>query len=397
MKNEEIVAKLRESLINISSRMVEPLVASKYEHVFILDKDISNCNESIKIEVTTQSNKNIPQAVIEAETKTTTPPKGYSKKINIDVTPMTISLIDDASFSEVAKYISDLAYNLSDVINEYVNIEALAELESNILMVSRGLFDYTVILPESNTSIDYRVVQEVSDDDNLYEVWTRFNGMIMYAKSAHSISGAISTIKDIYPKNISECWWRLDLISLMTKLFNVKEPKIIDNKTYVEYIGEFSLPTNRKIDCNCWLKVTKSNINEQSKLYIESNTLTPYISIKVALDGFDNIVGYAYNAMNKIAGIIRILDTMKIDDGMTLYQLLARACKPSAHIEITCHNSNMVLISYYENGKYNNIWVSFPSHNRPNITIGDNYEISEACDSLEEAVIKTITEARKDK
>ena len=46
MKNEEIVAKLRESLINISSRMVEPLVASKYEHVFILDKDISDCNES---------------------------------------------------------------------------------------------------------------------------------------------------------------------------------------------------------------------------------------------------------------------------------------------------------------------------------------------------------------
>ena len=51
----------------------------------------------------------------------------------------------------------------------------------------------------------------------------------------------------------------------------------------------------------------------------------------------------------------------------------------------------------YENGKYNNIWVSFPSHNRPNITIGDNYEISEACDSLEEAVLKVITEARKDK
>ena len=101
--------------------------------------------------------------------------------------------------------------------------------------------------------------------------------------------------------------------------------------------------------------------------------------------------------MNKIAGIIRILDTMKIDDGMTLYQLLARACKPSAHIEIICHNSNMVLISYYENGKHNNIWVSFPSHNRPNITIGNNYETSEACDSLEEAVIKVITEARKDK
>ena len=396
MKNEEIVAKLRESLINISSRMVEPLVASKYEHVFILDKDISDCNESIKIEVTTQSNKNIPQAVIKTETKTTTPPKGHSKEITIDTTPMIISLIDDASFSEVAKYISDLAYNLSDVINEYGNIEALAELESSILMVSRGLFDYIIILPESNTSIDYRV-QELSDEENLYEVWTRFNGMIVYAKSAHSIPGAVSVIKDIYPKNISECWWRLDLISLMTKLFNVKEPKIIDNKTYVEYIGEFSLPTNRKIDCNCWLKVTKSNINEQSNLYIESNTLTPYISIKVALDGFDNIVGYAYNAMNKIAGIIRILDTMKIDDGMTLYQLLARACKPSAHIEITCHNSNMVLISYYENGKHNNIWVSFPSHNRPNITIGDNYEISEACDSLEEAVIKVITEAREAK
>ena len=395
MKNEEIVAKLRESLINISSRMVEPLVASKYEHVFILDKDISDCNESIKIEVTTQSNKNIPQAIIRTETKTTTPPKGYSKEISIDTTPMIISLIDDASFSEVSKYISDLAYNLSDVINEYANIDALAELESNVLMVNRGLFEYTIILPETNTSITYNVSE--SDEENLYEVCTRFNGIIMYAKSAHSISGAVSVIKDIYPKNISECWWRLDLISLMTKLFNVKEPKIIDNKTYVEYIGEFSLPTNRKIDCNCWLKVTKSNINEQSKLYIESNTLTPYISIKVALDGFDNIVGYAYNAMNKIAGIIRILDTMKIDDGMTLYQLLARACKPSAHIEITCHNSNMVLISYYENGKHNNIWVSFPSHNRPNITIGDNYEISEACDSLEEAVLKVITEARKDK
>lgn len=394
MKNEEIVAKLRESLINISSRMVEPLVASKYEHVFILDKDISDCNESIKIEVTTQSNKNIPQAIIRTETKTTTPPKGYSKEITIDTTPMIISLIDDASFSEVSKYISDLAYNLSDVINEYANIDALAELESNVLMVSRGLFEYTIILPETNTSITYNVSE--SDEENLYEVCTRFNGIIMYAKSAHSISGAISVIKDIYPKNISECWWRLDLISLMTKLFNVKEPKILDNKTYIEYIGEFSLPTNRKIDCNCWLKVTKSNINEQSKLYIESNTLTPYISIKVALDGFDNIVGYAYNAMNKIAGIIRILDTMKIDDGMTLYQLLARIT-PSAHIEITCHNSNMVLVSYYGNGKHHDIWVSFPNHNSPNITIGNNYETSESCDSLEEAVIKVITEARKDK
>lgn len=396
MKNEEIVAKLRESLINISSRMVEPLVASKYEHVFILDKDISDCNESIKIEVTIQSNKNIPQAVIKTETKTTTPPKGYSKEINIDVTPTVVSLIDDASFSDVSKYISDLAYNLCDVINEYDSVTALAELESNILMVSRGLYDYTIILPETNASISYSII-ETSCDESLYEVCTRFNGQSIYAKSVHSIVGAVSTIKDIYPKDISECWWRLDLISLMTKLFNVKEPKILDNKTYVEYIGEFSLPTNRKIDCNCWLKVTKSNINEKSKLYIESNTLTPYISIKVALDGFDNIVGYAYNAMNKIAGIIRILDTMKIDDGMTLYQLLARACKPSAHIEITCHNSNMVLISYYENGKYNDIWVSFPSHNRPNITIGNNYETSEACDSLEEAVIKVITEAREDK
>jgi hypothetical protein len=394
MKNEEIVAKLREALINISARMVEPLVAAKHEHVFILDKDISDCNESIKIEVTTQSNKNIPQAIIRTETKTTTPPKGYSKEITIDTTPMIISLIDDASFSEVSKYISDLAYNLSDVINEYANIDALAELESNVLMVSRGLFEYTIILPETNTSITYNVSE--SDEENLYEVCTRFNGIIMYAKSAHSISGAISVIKDIYPKNISECWWRLDLISLMTKLFNVKEPKILDNKTYIEYIGEFSLPTNRKIDCNCWLKVTKSNINEQSKLYIESNTLTPYISIKVALDGFDNIVGYAYNAMNKIAGIIRILDTMKIDDGMTLYQLLARIT-PSAHIEITCHNSNMVLVSYYGNGKHHDIWVSFPNHNSPNITIGNNYETSESCDSLEEAVIKVITEARKDK
>lgn len=395
MKNEEIVAKLREALINICSRMVEPLVATKHEHVFILDKDISDCNESIKIEVTIQSNKNIPQAVIRTETKTTTPPKGYNKEITIDTTPMIISLIDDASFSEVSKYISDLAYNLSDVINEYANIDALAELESNVLMVSRGLFEYTIILPETNTSITYNISE--SDEENLYEVCTRFNGIIMYAKSAHSISGAISVIKDICPKDISECWWRLDLISLMTKLFNVKEPKILDNKTYVEYIGEFSLPTNRKIDCNCWLKVTKSNINEQSKLYIESNTLTPYISIKVALDGFDNIVGYAYNAMNKIAGIIRILDTMKIDDGMTLYQLLARACKPSAHIEITCHNSNMVLVSYYGNGKHHDIWVSFPNHNSPNITIGNNYETSESCDSLEEAVIKVITEAREDK
>lgn len=394
MKNEEIVAKLREALINICSRMVEPLVATKHEHVFILDKDIPDCNDTIKIEVTTQSNKNIPQAIIRTETKTTTPPKGYSKEITIDTTPMIISLIDDASFSEVSKYISDLAYNLSDVINEYANIEALAELESNILIVSRGLFEYTIILPETNTSITYNVSE--SNEENLYEVCTRFNGIIMYAKSAHSISGAISVIKDIYPKNISECWWRLDLISLMAKLFNVKEPKILDNKTYVEYIGEFSLPTNRKIDCNCWLKVSKSNINEQSKLYIESNTLTPYISIKVALDGFDNIVGYAYNAMNKIAGIIRILDTMKIDDGMTLYQLLARIT-PSAHIEITCHNSNMVLVSYYGNGKHHDIWVSFPNHNSPNITIGNNYETSESCDSLEEAVIKVITEAREAK
>lgn len=395
MKNEEIVAKLREALVSNCGRIMEPLDASKYEHVFIIDKDIPDCNDTIKIEVTIQSNKNIPQAIIETETKTTKPPKGYSKEINIDVTPTVVSLIDDASFSEVSRYISDLAYNLCDVINEYDSVTALAELESNILMVSRGLYDYTIILPETNTSINYNVIE--SDEDSVYGVCTRFNGQTIYAKSAHSIVGAVSAIKDIYPKDISECWWRLDLISLMTKLFNVKEPKILDNKTYVEYIGEFSLPTNRKIDCNCWLKVTKSNINEQSKLYIESNTLAPYISIKVALDGFDNIVSYAYNAMNKIAGIIRILDTMKIDDGMTLYQLLARACKPNAHIEITCHNSNMVLISYYENGKYNNIWVSFPSHNRPNITIGNNYEISEACDSLEEAVIKVITEARKDK
>lgn len=396
MKNEEIVAKLREALIGVCGRIMEPLDASKYEHVFIIDKDIPDCNDTIKIEVLVQTNKSIPQAVIETETKTTTPPKGYSKEINIDVTPTVISLIDDASFSEVSKYISDLAYNLCDIINDYNSVTALAELESNILMVSRGLYDYTIILPETNTSISYNVV-ETSDEDSVYEVCTRFNGQVIYAKSTHSIAGAVSAIKDIYPKDISECWWRLDLISMMTNLFNVKEPKILDNKTYVEYIGEFSLPTNRKIDCNCWLKVPKSNVNECSRLYIESATLTPYISVKVSLDGFDNIVGHAYNTMNKISGIIRILDTMKIDDGMTLYQLLARTSAPSAHIEIICHNGDMVLVSYYENGKHHDIWVSFPNHNRPNITIGNKYETSEVCDSLEEAVIKVITDAREDK
>lgn len=77
---------------------------------------------------------------------------------------------------------------------------------------------------------------------------------------------------------------------MLIKLFDIKEPKIVDSVLYKECVGEFRLPSNPKLDYNCWLKITKSSVNELSKLYIESSTLSPYISIKVSLDGYDNIV-----------------------------------------------------------------------------------------------------------
>ena len=391
MKNEEIVAKLRDVLCSGSFNMVtEPLVASKYEHKFMVSKDVPDSNDNFGVIVTLQFNTTFPQARIEPIPKTTMRTKDGSKEITINITPAITSIVDEASFEEIKEYIYNTAYNLSDIMSSPDIIDSIAEIEPSINLTSKGLYRYSIILPEAKMGIVYDLDDDIDGEErSKYVVLSRFNKQVVYVDSSKTLAGALNIIKDTYPKDLSECWWRIDATDMLIKLFDIKEPKIVDSVLYKECIGEFRLPSNPKLDYNCWLKVTKSSVNELSKLYIESSTLSPYISIKASLDGYDNIVSRCYIIVNKINALIDILENMRIGlNGDTLYQLLS---KNDGHIDILHRFDSDLLITYWSKGVHNSIWVTMDKYSRPRVVVGSKSEPEYECDSIEEAITKVIT------
>lgn len=99
MTTKEIVAKLRDVLCTGSFNMVtEPLVASKYEHKFMVSKDVPDSNDTIGVIVTLQFDTTFPQARIEPMPTTTMRARDGGKEITINITPMITSIVDEASF-----------------------------------------------------------------------------------------------------------------------------------------------------------------------------------------------------------------------------------------------------------------------------------------------------------
>lgn len=392
MKNEEIVAKLRDVLRNGSFNMItEPLVASKHEHKFMVIKDVPDSDDTIGVIITLQFETRFPQARIEPMPKTTMRSTDGGKEITINITPAITSIVDEASFEEIKEYIYNTAYNLSDIMSSPDIIDSIANIEPSIALTSKGLYRYSIILPEAKMGIVYDLDDDIdSEERSKYVVLSRFNKQVVYVDSSNTLAGALNIVKDTYPKDLSECWWRIDATDILIKLFGIKEPKIVDSVLYKECIGEFRLPSNPKLDYNCWLKVTKSSVNELSKLYIESGTLSPYISIKASLDGYDNIVSRGYIMVNKINALIDILENMRIGlNGDTLYQLLA---KNDGHIDILHRFDDDLLITYWSKGVHNNIWVTMEKYSKPRVLIGSKSEPEYECDSVEEAISKIISD-----
>ena len=392
MKNEEIVVKLRDVLRNGSFNMVtEPLVASKHEHKFMVIKDVPDSNDTIGVIITLQFETRFPQARIEPMPKTTMRSTDGGKEITINITPAITSIVDEASFEEIKEHIYNTAYNLSDIMSSPDIIDSIADIEPSIALTSKGLYRYSIILPEAKMGIVYDLDDDIDGEErSKYVVLSRFNKQVVYVDSAKTLAGALNIIKDTYPKDLSECWWRIDATDILIKLFGIKEPKIVDSVLYKECVGEFRLPSNPKLDYNCWLKVTKSSVNELSKLYIESSTLSPYISIKASLDGYDNIVSRGYIMVNKINALIDILENMRIGlNGDTLYQLLA---KNDGHIDILHRFDDDLLITYWSKGVHNSIWVTMEKYSRPRVLIGSKREPEYECDSVEEAISKIISD-----
>lgn len=392
MKNEEIVVKLRDVLRNGSFNMItEPLVASKHEHKFMVIKDVPDSNDTIGVIITLQFETRFPQARIEPMLKTTMRSTDGGKEITINITPAITSIVDDASFEEIKEYIYNTAYNLSDIMSSPDIIDSIANIEPSIALTSKGLYRYSIILPEAKMGIVYDLDDDIDGEErSKYVVLSRFNKQVVYVDSSKTLAGALNIIKDTYPKDLSECWWRVDATDILIKLFGIKEPKIVDSDLYKECIGEFRLPSNPKLDYNCWLKVTKSSVNESSKLYIESGTLSPYISIKASLDGYDNIVSRGYIMVNKINALIDILENMRIGlNGDTLYQLLS---KTDGHIDILHRFDDDLLITYWSKGVHNSIWVTMEKYSRPRVVVGSKSEPEYECDSVEEAISKIISD-----
>lgn len=392
MKNEEIVAKLRDALRNGSFNMVtEPLVASKHEHKFMVIKDVPDSNDTIGVIITLQFETRFPQARIEPIPKTTMRSTDGGKEITINITPAITSIVDEASFEEIKEYIYNTAYNLSDIMSSPDIIDSIADIEPSIALTSKGLYRYSIILPEAKMGIVYDLDDNIDGEErSKYVVLSRFNKQVVYVDSAKTLAGALNIIKDTYPKDLSECWWRIDATDILIKLFGIKEPKIVDSVLYKECVGEFRLPSNPKLDYNCWLKVTKSSVNELSKLYIESGTLSPYISIKASLGGYDNIVSRGYIMVNKINALIDILENMRIGlNGDTLYQLLA---KNDGHIDILHRFDDDLLITYWSKGVHNSIWVTMEKYSKPRVVVGSKSEPEYECDSVEEAISKIISD-----
>jgi hypothetical protein len=392
MKNEEIVVKLRDALRDGSFNMItEPLVASKHEHKFMVIKDVPDSNDTIGVIITLQFETRFPQARIEPMPKTTMRSTDGGKEITINITPAITSIVDDASLEEIKEHIYNLAYNLSDIMSSPNIIDSIADIESSIALTSKGLYRYNIILPEAKMGIVYELDDVIEGDErSKYVVLSRFDKQVIHVDSAETLDGALTIIKDSYPKELTDCWWRIDATDILIKLFGIKEPKVVDNTLYKECIGEFRLPSNPKLDYNCWLKVTKSSVNEQSKLYIESSTLSPYISIKASLNGYDDIVSRGYIIVNKINALIDILENMRIGlNGDTLYQLLS---KTSGHIDILYRFDNDLLITYWSKGLHDSIWITMDKYSKPRVLIGSKREPEYECTSVEEALNKIITD-----
>lgn len=387
MKNEEIVAKLRNVLQDGPYIFVaEPLVASKYEHKFIISKDIPDCNDKMSINIILQFTKTIPQVVIDPEPKTTMRPKDGDKEITINFVPFVISLTDNSSYGEIMDYISNISYNVSDILHDYTVVNDIASIEPSIVLETKGLYNYNITLPEAKMGIVYDTIDD--GERTAYIVLHRFDRRAEHVKTVDSLTDAIATIKELYPKDISECWWRLDINRVFTKLFNISEPKMIDNCLYTECIGEFKLPTNPKLEYKCWLKVTKNSITETSKLYLESSSLSPYIHIKISLDGYDDIVYKAYEMVNRINTIADIIGNMTI--GLECNSLYQKLSVNTGHIDILCKSDSDLLISYWANGVHTNIWVTYTGYNKPRITIGNRDELYIECHSIEQAILKAM-------
>lgn len=392
MKNEEIVVKLRDVLRNGSFNMItEPLVASKHEHKFMVIKDVPDSNDTIGVIITLQFETRFPQARIEPMPKTTMRSTDGGKEITINITPAITSIVDDASFEEIKEYIYNTAYNLSDIMSSPDIIDSIADIEPSIALTSKGLYRYSIILPEAKMGIVYDLDDAIDGEErSKYVVLSRFNKQVVYVDSSKTLAGALNIIKDTYPKDLSKCWWRIDATDILIKLFGIKEPKIVDSVLHKECVGEFRLPSNPKLDYSCWLKVTKSSVNEQSKLYIESSTLSPYISIKASLNGYDDIVSRGYIMINKINALIDILENMRIGlNGDTLYQLLA---KNDGHIDILHRFDDDLLITYWSKGLHDSIWITMDKYSKPRVVVGSKSEPEYECDSVEEALNKIITD-----
>ena len=385
MTNEKIVARLRNVLQDGPYNFIsEPLVASKLEHVFLISKDIPDYDDKITIKLILQLDKHIPQVVVTPLSKTVSAKE--CKNLTIDFVPFIVSITDEASYGELNDCISNLVYNVSDVLCDYTAVNDITNIEETIIMESKDLYSYSIILPKSKMGIMYNAIYDADDDkQSTYTVLSRFDRHIRQIKAVDSLGAAIATIKESLPKDISDCWWRLDITKVFTKLFDISEPKIFDRGSYVEYIGEFKSQLAPSEEYNCWLKVTKSNVTDKSKLYLECSSLSPYIHIKIYLEGYDEIVYKAYEIVNRVNAIINTLNTMTIGkDSDTLYKKLADT---NGHIDIAYKDSNNLIITYWKNGNNINIVVRYEGYNRPKIVVCNNYGDYVEYDSVDKAIL----------
>ena len=201
MTNEKIIANLRNALKEdlFVVYIAEPTVASKYEHKFIVAKaiPIPGYNDKINISITLKFDNNITQVIIEPESKLTMRPKDNSKEIVINFVPFIFSITDKSSYSEITYYISNIVYNLVDILSDYTVVDDIASIESSILLETKGLYNYNITLPETKMSITYNTVD--GGERTAYTVLYRSEKRPRHVKTVDSLTDAIATIKDLYP------------------------------------------------------------------------------------------------------------------------------------------------------------------------------------------------------
>ncbi len=390
MTNEKIIANLRNALKeDLFVYIAEPTVASKYEHKFIVAKaiPIPGYNDKININITLKFDKSITQVIVEPEPKLTKKSEDGAKRIVINFVPFIFNITDKSSYGEITDYIINIVYNASDLLAENNILDEIASIESSIFLETKGLYNYSITLPETKMGIIYDSVN--GGERTAYTVLARFENRPQHVKTVDSLTDAITTIKELYPKDIADYWWRLDIGKVLIKLFNISEPKVVDSCLHTEYIGEFRVPSNPDLEYSCWLKVTKNSVGEKSRLYLETKSLSPYIHAKVSLDGYDDIVYSAYEIVNRINTIVDILNNMTIDiNGCSLWQKMET--DNSGHIDIINRPNNDLFITYWYKGKYANILVIYTGYDKPRIVIDNKDNDYIECDSIEKAILKAM-------